>query len=287
MAQRRRSHAHEEEEHGNHERWLVTYADMITLLMVLFIVLFAMSSVDQKKFNALKSGLAAGFGQSTSLLDGSSSILEEPGTSALDPIAPKQNFQELPEVELAASTNGLGSQGEAAAREQAKAEVDRLDKLYKKLLAALAAKGLADDIRASYDGRGLVLSLVSKHVVFDADLATLSPRGRQVVDVMATVLATVPDPLEVDGHTNQMGVKPKYFATDWDLSAARAVTVLRRLNEVAGLPSDRLSLAAFGHERPLVDPARPGSQEINKRVDIVVLSGQSALGRTRIPEGVS
>jgi chemotaxis protein MotB len=104
---------------------------------------------------------------------------------------------------------------------------------------------------------------------------------------MATVLATVPDPLEVDGHTNQMGVKPKYFATDWDLSAARAVTVLRRLNEVAGLPSDRLSLAAFGHERPLVDPSRPGSQRINKRVDIVVLSGLSSQSRTHLAEGLS
>ena len=67
----RRRAAHHEEEHENHERWLATYADMITLLMVLFIVMFAMSSVDQRKFNALKSGLAAGFGQSTSVLDGS------------------------------------------------------------------------------------------------------------------------------------------------------------------------------------------------------------------------
>ena len=85
---RRRSSGHEEEEHVNHERWLLTYADMITLLMVLFIVLFAMSTVDQKKFNALKEGLAAGFGQSTSVLDGSSSILEEPGMSVAEPINP-------------------------------------------------------------------------------------------------------------------------------------------------------------------------------------------------------
>ena len=64
MSSRRHRRGHEEE-HENHERWLVTYADMVTLLMVLFIVMFAMSQVDQKKFNALKDGLAAGFGQST------------------------------------------------------------------------------------------------------------------------------------------------------------------------------------------------------------------------------
>ena len=69
---RRRRHLDHSDEHPNHERWLVTYADMVTLLMVLFIVMFAMSQVDQKKFNALKEGLAAGFGQSTSIHDGSS-----------------------------------------------------------------------------------------------------------------------------------------------------------------------------------------------------------------------
>ncbi|HEX7717678.1 MAG TPA: flagellar motor protein MotB, partial [Marmoricola sp.] len=89
MRRRRRSDAHPEE-HENHERWLVTYADMVTLLMVLFIVLFAMSQVDQKKFNALKAGLAAGFGQSTSIQDGSSSILEQPGEAVAEPIAPNQ-----------------------------------------------------------------------------------------------------------------------------------------------------------------------------------------------------
>ena len=67
MSHRKKRELHEE--HENHERWLVTYADMVTLLMVLFIVMFAMSQVDQKKFNALKDGLAAGFGQSTSMLN--------------------------------------------------------------------------------------------------------------------------------------------------------------------------------------------------------------------------
>ncbi len=85
---RRRRQAHEEE-HENHERWLITYADMITLLMVLFIVLFAMSTVEEKKFNALKDGLAAGFGQSTSMLDGSATVLEENGVSAIEPITPE------------------------------------------------------------------------------------------------------------------------------------------------------------------------------------------------------
>src|SRR5881628_2186089 len=79
-ARGRRRQADHEEEHENHERWLLTYADMITLLMVLFIVLFAISQVDQKKFNQLKDGLAAGFGVQTSVLDGSEGVNRTPGS---------------------------------------------------------------------------------------------------------------------------------------------------------------------------------------------------------------
>ena len=81
-----------EEEHENHERWLVTYADMVTLLMVLFIVMFAMSQVDQKKFNALKEGLAAGFGVSAAVMDGSESLLDNPGSAAVKFSTPYQRL---------------------------------------------------------------------------------------------------------------------------------------------------------------------------------------------------
>src|SRR6476646_9673436 len=86
MSRGRRRELHEE--HENHERWLVTYADMVTLLMVLFIVMFAMSSVDQKKFIELKAGLAAGFGDSTSVMTGSQSTMDQPGVSAIAPVEP-------------------------------------------------------------------------------------------------------------------------------------------------------------------------------------------------------
>ena len=275
----RRGH---EEEHENHERWLVTYADMVTLLMVLFIVMFAMSAVDEKKFNALKAGLAAGFGQSTSVLDGSSSILEEPGTSIAAPIAPNQAADDLPEKEkqevaqAVAKYDQLRRDRKEAAAEN---EADRLDGVRKRLQAALAAKGLQGDVRTTITDRGLVVSLVSRHVVFEPDVAELSPRGREVVDVLAPVLKDLPDPLAIDGHTNQVKVKPRYFPSDWELSAARAVRVLRYLHDTGQVPNRRMTASAFGHERPLVDPSKPGSQQVNKRVDIVVQSSLPADSR--------
>ena len=274
MRRRRRSDAHPEE-HENHERWLVTYADMVTLLMVLFIVLFAMSQVDQKKFNALKAGLAAGFGQSTSIQDGSSSILEQPGEAVAEPIAPNQFAIDVPEVRPSAVSKAIAQHEDLKAdarMDEARTEVDRLKALLERLNRALRAHHLQDDVQATIDNRGLVVSLVSRHVVFEPNLATLSARGQEVVDTLAPVLRDIPDPLEIDGHTNQVKVKPKYFPTDWELSAARAVTVLRRLNEVDRVPAARMTASAFGHEKPLIDPSKPGSQRINKRVDIVILS---------------
>jgi chemotaxis protein MotB len=274
MRRRRRSDALPEE-HDNHERWLVTYADMVTLLMVLFIVMFAMSQVDQKKFNALREGLAAGFGQSTSIQDGSSSILDQPGEAVAQPIAPNRFAIDVKEVKTSAVSKAIADHEDLQADrkyDEAKDEVDRLKAILERLNRALARRHLEDDVQASIDNRGLVVSLVSRHVVFEPNLADLSARGRLVVDTLAPVLRDIPDPLEIDGHTNQVKVKPKFYPTDWELSSARAITVLRHLNEADGVPDGRMTASAFGHEKPLIDPAKPDSQRINKRVDIVVLS---------------
>ncbi len=264
----RRKHVVHEEEHENHERWLVTYADMITLLMVLFIVLFAMSTVEEKKFNALKDGLAAGFGQSPSILDGDAAVLDENGVAATEPLTPDE-FQSPAEVEAVSKAMREQNQQKYA---EAAAEADRLEKIEARILAVLRERHLENDVQTVIDGRGLTVSLVSRHVVFQANLATLSPRGQLIIDTIAPVLRAIDDDLAIEGHTNQAPGAPKYFASDWDLSAARAVSVLRRLNEQLGIPAERLSAVGFGKIRPLVDPSKPGSQALNKRVDIVVKS---------------
>ena len=276
----RRGRKEEPEEHENHERWLVTYADMVTLLMVLFIVMFAMSSVDQKKFNALKDGLAAGFGDSTSVMTGSDSILEQPGVAPAQPVKPDNFMAATPAAQRAQQALQRQDEEYAAAR----AEVARLDQLGERLADALRKAGLAHDVTRRVDDRGLVLSLTSRHVVFEPDRARLSRRGQRVLEAVAPVLREATEDLRIDGHTNQVPVKPRFFATDWDLSSARAVTVLRYLQEVGRIPGERLSAAAFGHEVPLVDPKQPGSQEINKRVDIVVLSQLPAASRALLDD---
>lgn len=272
-ARRARRELHEE--HENHERWLVTYADMVTLLMVLFIVMFAMSVVDEKKFNALKAGLAAGFGQSTSVLEGSESILEQPGVASVEPVRPNLFLAGMPQDERAKISEAVAEEHRLDRERRyadAEAEAKRLAALMRKISRALREHGLRGDVQAGIDDRGLVISLTSRHVVFEPNLAELSDRGKRVLDAISPVLRRTPDQLRIDGHTNQVPVKPKFFPTDWELSSARAVTVLRHLNEVGRIPGRRMSAAAYGHEEPLVDPDKPGSQRVNKRVDVIVLS---------------
>jgi chemotaxis protein MotB len=280
-----------EEEHENHERWLVSYADMVTLLMVLFIVMFAISQVDERRFNALKEGLAAGFGQSVSVLDGADSVMEQPGTAPIPPVAPAEFSSEMEQAEVTKAVQQAVDEAARLGNErryaEAAAEADRLGDVRERLLAALRAHGLQGDVRMSIDSRGLTVSLVSRHIVFAPNMATLTERGEAVLDALAPALRDVPDDLSIDGHTNQVPVQPKYFPTDWELSAARAVAVLRHLDEAGGVPAGRMSAAAFGHERPLIRPGRKDAARLNKRVDIVVLSGAAAETRALLDQVVA
>ncbi|TWG98613.1 chemotaxis protein MotB [Nocardioides sp. J9] len=275
MSSPKRRRREVEEEHENHERWLVSYADMITVLMALFIVMFAMSQVDEQKYQQLKDGLAVGFGHEKSILSGASPASNSKGVSDPGDASYEMLLAQVPEAQRATVTKILEKSdrlrnGRAAG--EARAEVDRLLKVWKRIDTALRRKGLRDDVRATIDDRGLVVSLVSEHVVFEPNVAQLTNRGRRVVDTLAPVLVELTEPIELDGHTNQEKVKPKYYPTDWELSLARAAHVLRRLEEVHGIRATRLRATGFGHTKPLVDPKVRGSQKVNKRVDILVLS---------------
>lgn len=271
MHGRRRDH---DEQHETPDRWLITYADMVTLLMVLFLVLYAMSQVDQKKFDSLRSGLATGFGHSDSVLDSSTSIVAEPGVSVAQPISPQEivdagsKLDQKALYEAVTKSDRLRTQRKYA---DAAAEATRLREIQGAIIEALRENNLENDVQTTIDDRGLTVSLISRHVVFEPNVASLTARGRLVVDTIAPVLRKFPDALAIDGHTNQVKVKPKLYPTDWELSSARAVSVLRHLNEQDGVPNSRLSAVGYGSTKPLVDPRRAGSQRVNKRVDIVIL----------------
>jgi chemotaxis protein MotB len=264
----RRGHEEEHEEHENHERWLVSYADMMTLLMVLFIVLFAISQVDQKKFNALKSGLSKGLGAPVEILTGGDSLL----TGANGAIAPDVASGSNNNPQATASKAQVAKAVQAQAQAAAKAQVNSLAKAQKKLQQALNKAGQGKGATFRYDERGLVVTIATDNVLFKSGSIALEAQGRTILDALAPTLKSLPNQLSIDGHTNSVPIHTAQFDTNWELSADRATGVLRYLHSQDGLPFDRMSATAFADTDPRVAASNPKSLSLNRRVEIVVLA---------------
>lgn len=296
-ARGRRKHA-PEEEHVNNERWLVSYADMITVLMALFIVLFAISQVDQQKFIALRDSLSSGFQDTTtspSILDGSDGNLD--GTSTQSDDTPAQGT-----AGMVSADSGLGEQAAdpTAAKAQApmpketqapidpkvlaaaKSEAAHLEKLEAQIEASLAKNGLADMVRYRIDERGLTLGLVANDVFFAPASADMTPTALRVLDVAAPLVVGLHENLSIEGHANIVPISGRY-PTNWELSADRATQVLRHLVEADGLPGGRVMAVGYGDTRPLVAGNSPEALTTNRRVDIVILSSAPENVRALLP----
>ncbi|SNS49541.1 chemotaxis protein MotB [Geodermatophilus saharensis] len=281
---RRRGKKHEEEEHENHERWLVSYADMMTLLLVLFVVLFAMSQVDKEKFAALASGLSQAFGAPVTALQGPAG---NPEASVLDSLDAAVDVQIPPAPAAQDSVDAAAA--EAARQEaqrvaaEARAEYDELAAVRAAIDAALAAAGQAGTARYEIDERGLVVHIVSDPVLFGPEEADLQPTGRAVLGAVAPALAGVPNQLAVEGHANSLPVtRGGPWPSNWELSAYRATTVVRFL-AASGVPQERLQGTGYSDTRPMVPASDPNALSLNRRVDVVVLSDASAEARELLP----
>ncbi|PZS25856.1 MAG: flagellar motor protein MotB [Pseudonocardiales bacterium] len=273
---RHRKTAAHEEEHENSERWLVTYADMLTLLMVLFIVLFAISQVDQKKYAQLKTGLASGFGAPAPAFSSDTGVLADGGSkdAPLDVTLPSLTGPQAETVKKAAAQAVKAAALKNADDQQksASAEVRRLEAIKKAINKALAAIGMAGSARYRITDRGLVVTILTSSVVFAGDRAELLPQGQRIVGAVGDVLRTLPNGVEVDGHTNQLPVPTRNYPSAWELSTARASSVVRYLVSYEGIAPRRLQAAGFAGEQPLYPPKDPRSVTLNRRVEIVVLS---------------
>jgi chemotaxis protein MotB len=283
---KRRHRGGHEEEHENHERWMVSYADMLTLLFVLFVVLFAISQVDQRKFAALKNGLAAGFGADTPF-DGGTGVRTDNG-AATDPVSISPDLGSTggtpAERKVAKDAVAAANAAKAAAQmADAQREVDQFRKLQKQIATALAAEKVGAAVRFTIDSRGLVVTVVTSSVVFGGDSAQLLPAGQRILAVIGPTLRPLRNSVEVDGHTNQLRVPTRSYPSAWELSCARASAVVRYLVDRTGLSARRMSASGYAGERPLYPPTDPRAVTLNRRVEIVVLSTLPAEERGLLP----
>jgi chemotaxis protein MotB len=282
---RRRAKKHEEEEHENHERWMVSYADMMTLLLVLFIVLYAMSQVDKSKFAALAKGLSESFGAPISVQPGPTpdgSVLDGlPGAVDLASAIPPNPTVSEAQVDSAAAAAAAERAKRIAA--EAQAAYDELAAARDALDAALKEAGYADAARFEIDERGLVVHIVADEVLFDAEEAVLRPEGGALLSGVAPTLIGLPNVLRIEGHANHLPVtRGGPWPSNWELSGYRASTVLRYLAG-DGVPEARMSATGYSSTRPLVPESDPHALSVNRRVDIVVLSNASAEANALLP----
>jgi chemotaxis protein MotB len=283
---RRRAKKHEEhEEHENHERWLVSAFDMMTLLFVLFVVLFAMSQVDKDKFAALAKGFSEAFGspisvQTSPTPDGS--VLDGlPGAIDIASAIPPDPTVSDAQVDAAAAAAAAERAKNVAA--EAAAAYDELAAARAAIQAALEAAGYDGAAQFEIDERGLVVHIVADQVLFDAEQSVLRPEGGAILSAVAPTLVALPNRLGVEGHANHLPVTPGgIWPSNWELSAYRATTVVRYLAG-DGVPEARMSADAYGSTRPLVPVTDPNAITVNRRVDIVVLSNASAEANALLP----
>ena len=250
-----------QEEHHVDERWMASYMDMVTVLMCLFIVLFSMSTVDQEKYEKLKSSLATGFGETPS----------ETVDTAEGLVVPEEK---------------VGEESETISDMQAaRAEVQDLTELQEELQARLDAVGLGDTVRFATDQAGLTMRMVNSEAFFGPDSANLEAQAIQVLDTTAPVIRASGRDVSVEGHTADQPGDAQL--RDWELSSERAVNVVRHLIGNGGASPDKIEGTGYAGYRPLSPGYTPEAMQANRRVDLVLHSDESEVVRSLIPEAAA
>ncbi len=219
-------------------RWLLTYADMLTLLFALFVILYSISQVDAEKLKAMAMALGNAFG-----LEGQVSVMNAAATTDMEPI-----IMEKSQVQLTTTRQ--------------------------KVQKWILQKKLERDVKVRFNERGLVISLMTDKVLFRSGHAALLPRTRRLLSDIAEILKETTNPVAVEGHTDDVPItSPKIkrlYSDNWELSTARAVNVTKYLIR-KGISPDRLSAAGYAQFKPLVPNIDEITRAKNRRIDIVIL----------------
>jgi chemotaxis protein MotB len=262
----RRRAAHHEVEHENEERWLLTYADMITLLMTLFMVLFAISSVNTAKLEALSKSLSEAI--SGKIVTGGSKIQESGATDSTEQATPEPPIPAIQPVIESPSESGSNQQ-------QAKSAAEREEEDFRKLKMQIdqyaSEHGLQKTLQTSIARRGLVIRLLTDRVLFASGDAQLAPASTPLLTALARLLVTeVRHPIVVEGHTDSRPINSSQFPTNWELSTTRATQVVRFFIRQR-VAAHRLQAAGVGAQRPLASNSNDRGRSRNRRVEIVLI----------------
>ncbi len=251
---------------GPDERWLLTYADMITLLMALFIVMFSISSVNTSKFDALQKSLKEAF--SGRVLPGGEAVLQTGGTTKgheagkVEPPVPA--IQPLIQKEF--------KKQDAKKRGAAKGSEDEQFKQVKRNLDDYAkTHNLQKKLETEVTRRGLVIRLLTDGVLFESGEAKIKPGAMPLMEKIAGLLQVDREhPINVEGHTDNVPIHSSQYPTNWELSTARAASVVRLLI-ADNAPANRLGAVGYAQLHPIASNSSAQGRSRNRRVEIVLL----------------
>jgi chemotaxis protein MotB len=271
MAGRRGKRGHAVE-HENEERWLLTYADMLTLMFALFMVLYSISSVNISKYQSLQQSLKAAF--SGSILSGGKAIMQSgsestkahtPATAEVPSIVPL-----TPNIPKPADTSASQISKAMLAASGAQQEQASFTKLQKQLNSYAKSHGFGNDVQAVIDRQGLVVHVLTDKLLFDSGSDTIQSGGLPLLTEIGHLLnVDQKHPITVEGNTDNQPIQSSQFPSNWELSTDRATTVVRYLI-AHGVEDQRLSAAGYADLHPLASNATATGRARNRRVDIVL-----------------
>ncbi|HVN42833.1 MAG TPA: flagellar motor protein MotD [Steroidobacteraceae bacterium] len=254
------------EEHVNHEAWAIPYGDLVTLLWALFTVMYAMSSVNEGKFRVLSDSLIAAFHGAPKSTRPINIGEKEPGKGGEKPLVGV-----MPTVLL--KVHPTGETGEASHPDKRSGEVAVLLRLERQVQDAMQA--LIDARLVTVKRESLWLEIeINTDILFKSGEGDFAPEASPVLDKLAEVLKPFPNPIRVEGHTDDRPIRTAAYPSNWELSAARAASVVHEFTK-AGIDPLRLEIVGFGEYHPRRPNDSPEGRNANRRVAILVLEAVS------------
>ena len=250
-----------EVKHQNNERWIISYADFTTLLLATFVVMYAVSSINSSKFQEMAEAFSTAF-------MGKVTTVQASGHAA----GHKAPFDFMPSpVHTPVITRDVQVKNLPPALTQEVAQrAQKLHDAYQKLVKLLSGMIKNGQVRVSLQSLGVVVD-INEVVLFKSGKAELTPAALSVLEGVAGVLADLEYPIQVNGFTDDVKIHNAQFDSNWDLSAARAIAVVKRF-AADGIDPTRLIGAGYGEYHPVASNDSPEGKATNRRVSVVVVS---------------
>ncbi|MCL6456452.1 MAG: flagellar motor protein MotB [Gorillibacterium sp.] len=255
-------------EHENHERWLITYSDLITLLLVFFIIMYSMSKVDMEKYNQLSQSLQFTFNKSNSMMPQGGG-----GNGVIGDVNPETDKDES--MNSAGVTNDVTAPTPTPtdATDQAALRIKEqgLQDLLKTINKYIKDNNLEATVSAVDSTRGIAVTL-KDYFLFDLAKADLKPGAYPVLDKLASLIPTLNAQISIEGHTDNVPMSiGAAYKDNWRLSSERSLSVLRYFTEKRKLPREVFQSVAYADTKPIAPNDSAVNRQKNRRVEIVVL----------------